>query len=785
MSKEPKLVSLFPYQIKDVNNFYFRNHPKNLHPDSPQFVKYWTNFRKHCIEGRWVNDNGTWVYMMPKMFTYINYDRISMDDSRRFDHPRLRDNEWIFFSYFLGIDGFSGFELDEECTCHDYIRRIEMSSNSKLTELDREDLDEIELENLPKSCIKKDGNYKKYVDPWHYLTHHYLIEHPAKGPLGNALYENSRLNGAIFTFRGAAKSYITFVGDFLHEWMFNGIKSEKDVKRINDKLLFGMGASDGRYITKSIKNVSTFYDRMPGQYRYSDPKKRKYMGPFYKRVQGTWKTGEETSHVVKFKNGRSFIDSSTLYITVLTKDKTKIGAGDRFRRIYIEEGGFLAEALEVWAANKDSMISEGRKVGSSIMTATGGDLIAVKQPAKIFNNPKAYDIFGMPNYWKNANKKIGLFIPVHYKEAKYKDANGNTKLELVHKMLLEKRRKDILEMDSISYDVDISYNPMEPDEILRSNSGSSLPKREAQDQLNRLDTFDIFKKKAQIGSFKYNPLAPRSVEWQKDIDGRLRPILDYGAEGTPGFTKDGAWIIYEQPPDYIPDGLYWVIYDPAKKSGDGESYHSILVYKSFFIGAERTLYDTIIAEMICRKETLDDNYNEVIKGARYFNAKIFPEINVAGFVEWCKTNKFWYLLEADAYQIEQEISPNAKRSYYRVGCDMNSERKKQWAFRRLRDWLLEIKENDPITGVPMIKTMDWMFSKRILNEITAYEGGVNVDHISSLLVLMVLLGKIQGWDKPEIKDEHDVGDEIIKQAHQQLKNAENVKTPQRCAFNQY
>lgn len=785
MQKAPKLVSLFPYQIKDRESFYQRSHPTNLHPDSLPFRKYWNEFIQKCVEGLWVKDKDKWVFMPPKLFFYINYTKISSDKERKVISPRLRDNEWIIFTYILCVDGFSGFELDEEYTCHEYIRRWELGQDPKLKDTFDEHLDEIEFKNIPESCKKQDGTFKKYVNAWDYLTKHYLIDNSAEKPLGQALYENQMYNGCILSARGVGKSFTMFMGDFLHEFLFNGVRRVKDLSRVNDKLLFGMGASDGTYISKSIKNVSSFYDKMPGQYRYADPKKRKYMGPLYKLVQGTWKVGEETTHIVKFKNGRTFIDSSVVYISVLTKDKSKIGAGDRFRRVYIEEFGFLEEALEVHSANKDSLISEGIKVGSVFYTGTGGDLKKVKEPKKIFDNPRAYDIFGIPNYWENASKKTGLFIPVHYAKAEYKDENGNTRLEFIHKALLDQRKKNIEEMDSISYDTSISYNPMEPKEILRSNSGSLMPKREAQDQLSRLDTFDIFRKKAQIGSLVYKPTAQYGVDWEKDMENKLRPILDLDNEDTPGFSKEGAWIIFEQPPQFIPEGLYWIIYDPAKKSGDGESYHSILVYKSFYIGSEQTLYDTIVAEMICRKETLEENYQEVIKAARYFNAKIFPEINVAGFVEWCKDKKLWYLLEADAYNIEKEISPDAKRSYYRVGVDMNSKRKKQYAFRKLRDWLLDVKESDPLTGIPVIRTIDWIFSKRILNEMISFEEGENFDHISSLLCLMILLGKIQGW-VPEIKEEEDYLPSPEEQYLElQKKYANAVMRQQRPAILQY
>lgn len=783
--KEAKLISLFPYQIKDVTNFYDRKHPINLHPKSPQFAKYWNPFKQKCVEGHWVNDEGTWVYMMPKLFFYINYTKIASDENRAFKEPRLRDNEWMMASYFMCVDGFSGFEDDKEYTCHDFIRRIEEVADPKFLEDLKEPLSEIEISQISTSCLKEDGSYKKYVNPWHYLTHHYLVDHKAENPLGHALYDNTRYNGMMLTGRGTGKSLWTFVADFLHEWLFNGIHRVKDLGRVNDKLLFGMGASDKDYIDRSLGNVSTLYDRFPGQYRYSDANKQKYMGAFYKRIQGSWRSDAETNHIVKFKNNRNFIESHTLYVAVLTSDKTKIGAGDRFRRIYIEEVGFLEYLFDVHSANKDSLIAEGVKVGSAIMLGTGGAMEKVREAKKMFETVKAYDIFGIPNYWENIGKKIGLFIPVHYVDKKYKDKNGNTKLEVAHKAILKKRETDRIDLDSKSYEESISFNPMEPKEILKANSGGILPRKECQDQLSDLDTYDIWKKKAQIGSFKLNPLDQRGVEWVKDMDRLLTPILDLEHD-TSATNKDGAWIVYEQPPDFIPDGLYWEIYDPAKKDGDGESYHSWMIYKSFYSGDEKSLYDTIVAERICRLPTLDQNYMEGIKAAKYFNAKIFPETNVIGFVNWCKNNKFYHMLEGDAAWVEEQASPGSKRNYYRIGIEM-TDRKKQWAFKALRDYLLSIKANDPVTGAPMVRTLDWIFSKRSLNEIINYEEGKNFDALSTLLCLMFLREKLHGVPPPHLESEDDFKETMEQrlmrmQLERMIKTERTARRPQFTSY---
>ena len=227
--------------------------------------------------------------MMPKLYFFINYARI-YDEDRHVIYPRLRDIEWIIFSYFMGLDGFSGFEGDEEFTCNYLIKQLEE---------DKDSLTARQYARIPASCRRKDG-FKKYVDPWYYLTRHYLIDNPPDIPLGRALYENPRKNGMILGCRGISKSMSTFVGDFAHEFLTNGIKDLKDLKEINNQMLFAMGSGDGRQLDRSIGNVKSFYDNMPGQYEYEDGV---FMGPFYKRTQGSWRTGYQFQHLVKHPSG--------------------------------------------------------------------------------------------------------------------------------------------------------------------------------------------------------------------------------------------------------------------------------------------------------------------------------------------------------------------------------------------------------------------------------------------------------------------------------------------------
>lgn len=764
------IVSLFPYQIKDRNLFYDRDHPKNLNPNSMAYSKYWSGQMKKSIEGHWVYDKkpdseiGTWVYMPGKLHWFTNIAKIE-DKKRRRITPRLRDQEWIIFYYNMISDGFSGFEKDDEITCH-YLVRI--------MENDPDELDKVQRKQIPKSAYKSDGELKKFMYPWEYLTRYYLIENPPSEDLGHPLFDNGYMNFSVLSARGIGKSQSMFVGDFSHEFTFNGKKRMNDDVDMNGRLNFGMGCLRSKQLQRSISNISSFFNNMPGKFKFpkrdGDKSAKISMGPFYKRTQGSWKVGQDIEHIVKRKDNTREVEGNVVQMVALTVDKNTIMSGDRARTIYVEEVGFSPNIEEIWAASLDSLRIGNEKVGSMKILGTGGELESIKGSKNIFENPEAYDLASLPNYWKNINKRIGLFIPRYYADENYKDENGNTMIKESYDAVMRKREKDRIAKSSVAYNTDIMFNPVSPDEMLRPSSGGWLPKQEAAEQLSTIESWDIFEKRAMVGMIDRDLRAEKGVEFKIDMNDKYIPILEWNVDMSKT-DLDGAVVIYEQPPEKIPDNLYWVIYDPAAKSGEGESLHSIIVYKGFYSGSEQTMQDTIVAEWIGRLEKLDDNYELVVRIAKYFNALIFPEINVAGFVEYMGRKELYYMLERDAYLLEKEINPNGKRSYYKVGFRMD-HRKKLWCLKKLRDWLMEPKEYDATTGIPTARTMNHILSPRILNEIINHNDTDNFDHISSLLGLMLLVGKI---DKEEI----EVKDDYENDNFEQFLDQQNIKPPRR------
>lgn len=339
---------MFPYKIKNRNLFYDRNHPINISPESFEYELYWNSKLVNYLEGRWVDDEGTWVFMPPKLDFYINYVVI-VDEDRRKIKPRLRDNEWILGTYDLCSEGFSGFELDEEFTCHDIVARIEdIEYRKKQGEKNIYELQNWEVKILEDSqnIKKKDGTYKKYINAWEYLTEHYLLTHKKDYPLGAALYENNKYDEMILACRSAGKSFYSFGGSMVHEWLTNGAKNIIDFYRDGaTQKLFGAGSARRDQLERSLGIVKRFYNDMPGSYSYgvdSKGKEDKVEGFLYKRVIGTWDVGSKTEHKVENVDNTPAINGNVFQSSVITPDAVASFAGDRMAMIIIEEVGLFS-----------------------------------------------------------------------------------------------------------------------------------------------------------------------------------------------------------------------------------------------------------------------------------------------------------------------------------------------------------------------------------------------------------------------------------------------------------
>lgn len=379
-------VDLFPYKIQNRELFYDRNHPVNISPESFEYELYWGERLKNYLEGRWVYDVDTWVFMPPKLDFYINYV-IIVDEDRKKIPPRLRDNEWIMSYYDLCAEGFSGFELDEEYTCHELVGKIEKIQRQKEQgDKNPDEIKEFEKKILDSSTtiLREDGTYKKFIPAWEYLTEHYLITHKADKPLGSALYENNKSDEMILACRAVAKSFYTFGGNFMHEWLTNGTKTVEDfIKDGSTQKLFAAGSVRKDQLERSMSIVKRFYNSMPGNYTYGvddKGKEDKVFGFLYKSIVGTWDVGTKVEHKVPNTDNTIAISGNVMQLSVITPDAITSLAGDRMAMIIIEEVGFLSYVKRVRSAFRNSLRVGKKKIGKALY------LGCVCAGSKVWNN---------------------------------------------------------------------------------------------------------------------------------------------------------------------------------------------------------------------------------------------------------------------------------------------------------------------------------------------------------------------------------------------------------------
>lgn len=731
-------VKLFMYDIKNRENFYQRNHPKNLHPYSESFEKYWSEFEKKCVEGLWVNDEGTWVYMMPKLYYYINY--VIIHDKRKGRNkkiqPDLSSVEWVVFTYLMCIDGFSGFEDDERYTCNYVVEKIEKNKN--LPKDEQIYIPFFEIDRLPKSVKNKKGEYKKYVDPWEYLTRVYLHDDPLGKPLGQATYNNTLKDGLILGGRGVAKSYCIFSGDFPHEWTFGGIKRMEDIGKANASNIFAAASVNAAPLIKSLEHTKMFLEDQPGSYAFSDPDRPDYGGPFYRMTTGIWQTGNVVKNIVKNKNTKTRLKGPQLFINTLSVDKKNIGAGDRTKRQYIEEFGFLAYAKSVYNANKDSLRIGEDKSGNCIMLGTSGDMGAIQEPKEMFENPQGFEIFGIPNYWKNPNKKIGLFLSCLMAYRDLNDKNGNTNYEKVLEYELNLRAQKEREKDADTVASDITWNPIIPDEMLIPSGFSVLPKLEAQKQIADIESFDWDKKLITYGELVTDSTKPSGVDFVQNYRGEELIIDTMSYDINADLTSVYSFV--EHPIDNSPEGLYWVIYDPVRNKGQGTSLNGLIVVKGMITGNPRNFEDNIVATRFWRDYNLEDSYEKVIAIARYYNAKIFPERTVPGFNDFCERKRVTKMLVPEPQSILKSLGFTHKS--YVHGFDMNNEKLKFWCLDKLSQFLKQCTDTNE-DNLCVKRKINYIFFKGLLNEVKMFNSQGNFDGVSVMLGWMLLRGELE------------------------------------------
>ena len=715
---------LFP-KINNLKKVVKKDHP-SYHPDSKQYVDYWREEKRRCIEGYWYEDlPNQWRFCTPALYFYGNMGTIVDTDHksklRKTTRPFIRDVEWIIFTDYIVARGFSGFEDDEEFTCNDAV---------------------ITKDLLTPNCYRPDQSLKTYVNPLEYLKKLH------DKPLGKPLYENDAKNVFLLGSRGLGKSY-TVAHIILHELLFDGQKIYDRTQKDARTEIF-VGAFKADKSSELLAKVSTALQNLPGAYGAGEDYRP---APFYKEMTGTLKVGNTKSpyvHEYKKKENGSWVvagSGSKILHEVFTVENPQAAAGSRPSIIVIEEVGLLPNVKEVHGSNTAAQITGGRKMGTSIYIGTGGNMDKIVESEYIFRRPKEYNMVSHDDVWENTGDMC-LFIPVQYTYSDLKDENGNTDFEKADKRVENERKNkrwDALQHQKMNY-------PIIPSEMFLASRGSIFPQEEIQLQLKYiLQNQTIIDRFTTHGNLVYDVESPNGVSFRPDTSGTCIPITDYPTKKN--MTIRGCITFYEHPPEIISNGLYKITYDPVKdenvyEMSKGVSLASIYVYKSVqkFDG----VYDQIVAHYVGRYPNTDDIHEIAVKLSLYYNAQIMFENNLPGFYKYCISAKRLNTLARTPFLTIGKID-GSSRQKINVGIYMSTALILQ-AEQYLVRWLLEEREasyDELGNKIKVKRNINYIYDKALLEELLSYNRYVNTDRVSALLLLMLWLEEAK--EHPEIK----------------------------------
>lgn len=774
MTKGP--VEIFPW-IYNKSVFIHNNHPTDLHPDDLEYLSYWDEQERRCIEGYWGEEKEKhWRYMPNQLYFYTNICKIIDEDedsnSTEIISPFLRAPEWYLGIRYLVCRGFSGWE-HSKFTCHDIIRKVE--KGIPLTAKEKKKL------TMLKHVKNPDGTYKKYKNPIKALEDHY------DEPQGLPYYENNAKNFLVFGSRGGGKSFFG-ASCVLHEWYFHGVKrydptSKKKPAPVELLVTASIQDKSTDLLTKAKLTMDYIQSDVGSFNDTTGIKDIFYPGYFHLESSGSLAPNSKLIQKYQKKKGNSWLTKGIgTYIDhkIATTENPAVGAGKRNTLILAEEVGLMVNILEVLGAAKNSMIRKN-KFGTFMGIGTSGFVEKVGPIKVLFYNGDEYDFLTEEDKFEGGIKPICTFLPAYVADSDFIDSNGNVDYVNAYQSVID-TRKELLKSDSTEILEQEKMNrPIVPSEMFVNKSGTKLPVAKLRERTTELELTNAHKKIMSVGWFREDDNG--SPVFVQDTTNTLKPILTYDTRAFENNLK-GAVVIYEHPPEVIPTPsykktLYKVTYDPVKDDHGGTSLCSILVHKGFPDRSwEGGFVDTVVAEYIGRLDKVNDMHKMAIWLTEYYNGKLMPEINIPDIIRYAEMTKKFHLLQPSPWIAMGKVINNPSKKYD-VGVDMSSPRLQEHCIQLLAQWFLTPRKVNEF-GVVTETNIDHFYSLRGLEESITFNGpkSGNFDHLRSLMIMALWLSQ-----ESEEPVSYDNSTNLIKEWEVVISNFKKSFNPQ--TFNAY
>jgi hypothetical protein len=364
------------------------------------------------------------------------------------------------------------------------------------------------------------------------------------------------------------------------------------------------------------------------------------------------------------------------------RDAPEKARGIRGPLIHYEEDGLFPNLETAWGVNRKAVEDGNTSFGFMIAAGTGGTQGASFEGSeKLFYNPGAYNILGIPNVFdRNAtgDSECGFFWGSYLNRKDcYDETNGEPDvIKALIEILEDRHQVKYHSTDPLAITQKKAEEPITPQEAIMRTEGTVFPVSDLKEHLESIMVKrDSFLSEHYVGELIRTS---KGVEWKLNPD--KYPLRSYDKDQA---NREGCLEIFEMPKENangeIPRGRYIFGIDPID-ADTGTSLFSI-------IGLD-TFTDRIVCEYSGRPRLAEDAYEIALRILEFYNGEANYESNLKGLFSYFDKKNALHRL-CDVPQILRDMDYVKATNLYgnkAKGTNANQQINK-WGRKLHADWM--------------------------------------------------------------------------------------------------